>query len=181
MTGRRSVAFAWAWAAVGLGLLAAACGHSEGHRVVLRQPTGPRGGRVEVYMRGQRPGRPFREMAILQVEAFGEDATVEDVVARLAADASELGCQGLVGVHVDIGASSAEGFGVCVDWLAPGVRVRRVPPPDRGHTPPTSSDAGAATPAPAPPMQEDAGTPPAQPAEPERPPADGDPAPIPDI
>jgi hypothetical protein len=89
------------------------CGQSELHEVVFR--TAPRTGRpVEVYMVGQQATRPFDELGLLQVVSTGNQADAPAVIAALSKRASELGCDALVRVRVDVGFTAAQGYGVCV-------------------------------------------------------------------
>lgn len=93
--------------------VATACGHSELHEVVFR--TAPRTvGPVEVYLVGQAPSRPFDELALLQLVSSGDQAEPAVVLAALSQRASELGCDALVRVRIDVGLTTTNAYGVCV-------------------------------------------------------------------
>lgn len=103
-------------------LALAACGHTEMHEVLLRQPPGPTGRPVEIYMATQSPPRPFYEIAILQAIGDGGDATLEDVVQGLTHRGQQLGCDAIVRIQIDVGYARAHATGVCVKYMdaAPG-------------------------------------------------------------
>ncbi len=106
-------------ALLGLGLTLGAlsgCGYVEMHEAVLRPTTGPSSRPVELYVASQTPSRPYYEVALLQAFGYGSDADVEDLTNALRSRAQELGCDGLLRVHFDMGRSMAHGYGVCVRW-----------------------------------------------------------------
>jgi hypothetical protein len=111
-------------------LLAAGCGYTETHEVVLRQPGPPTGHPIEIYMYGQIPPRPFYEVALLQVIGHGADANLEDVVRGLTTRAQAFGCDAIVRIQIDQGYSLTHGFGVCARWTttAPPVPAPTAPP-----------------------------------------------------
>lgn len=122
-----------ALAPLALGALAlAGChGHVETHAVMLRAPVPPTAGRVEVYMTGQSPPRRFYEMGFVQAIGFADTANPEELVRGLVQKGSEVGCEAVVRVQVDVGYTKGHASGVCVRWLeplAPGAATY-VPPP----------------------------------------------------
>ncbi len=133
-----------------LAALAAGCGYTEMHEVVLRAPTAPAAAPVEVYMIGQAPPRPFYEVALLQAIGHGNDATLEEVVKSLSVRARAFGCDAVVRVGVDQGYSMAHGFGVCVRWAGVAPAPAPMPGPVPAPVPPVSP---APAPAPAPPRE----------------------------
>lgn len=135
-------------------LVLSGCGYTELHEVVLRQPSGPTGHTVEVYLGAQRPPRPFYEVALLQAIAHGSDANLGDLVKALTARAGVLGCDAIVRVQIDQGYSIAHGFAVCAKYAAAAPQARpplmpRQPPPAPGPAPEPAPSPGL-EPAPAP-------------------------------
>lgn len=118
------------------------CGHTESYVALLR-PEAPSERRVEVYVDAI-PKRPFTDAAILQTIGYGNRANAEELVKAMLVEASRVGCDAVVRVQFDYGATSAHATGVCVRYTAP-------PPP----TPPPTPT--IAPPVPAPPMPVDAG------------------------
>jgi hypothetical protein len=102
-------------------MLLAGCGHTETHTAILRAPEPATGRPVELYVADQAaPARPFYDLGFVQAIGFGSDANGEDVTRALTDKASQLGCDAVVRVFIDIGYSRAHASGVCVKFLAPG-------------------------------------------------------------
>jgi hypothetical protein len=120
---------------LGAALALAACGYTETHEVVLRQPGPPTGHAVEVYMYGQVPPRPFYEVALLQVVGHGADANLEDVVKGLTRRAQAFGCDAIVRIQIDQGYSLTHGFGVCVRWAPTAPAPSAAPAPEPAPAP----------------------------------------------
>src|SRR5262249_25273328 len=126
---------------------------TEIHEVVLRQPPGPHGHVVEIYMSTQAPPRPHYEIAILQAIGDGSDATLEDVIQALTKRAGELGCDAVVRIQIDVGYGRAHATGICAKYMdapapvgAPG--AASVPPSTpRANSPsvPLQTDGGDGT------------------------------------
>jgi hypothetical protein len=81
-----------------------------------------------VYVEGQMPPGEFYELGLVQTIGFGSDADAEELVRVLAHDAAEAGCQAIVRVAIDMGATRAHASGVCVRFVgAPPPSAVRVP------------------------------------------------------
>jgi hypothetical protein len=119
-------------------LAASGCGHTETHVAMLRAPQAPTGHVVELYVADQAPpARPFYDIGIVQAIGFGTDANGEDVTRALTDKASQLGCDAVVRVFIDLGYSRAHASGVCVKFLAPGPPgPTAILPPRRDDNPP---------------------------------------------
>lgn len=103
-------------AALALGL--SACGSTSMYHVVIgaRGPAHRRD--VPVLLEGTAPSSNYTEVAVLQAIGRGNHADTEHVVEGLRAEAATLGCDAVLAVHVDQGASAASGVGVGVRWAA---------------------------------------------------------------
>lgn len=130
----------------------AGCGSTELHEVLLRRPTGAPHGEVELYVVGRPPSRPYYEVALLQAIGHGTQADVPDVTNALARRGQALGCDAVVGIHVELGSTRAHATGVCVMWRAAVVpqAAPPAPPPTRPapsspEDSPASGDASDAT------------------------------------
>jgi hypothetical protein len=123
-----------------LSLLLVACGHTDVHELLLRDPA-PREPPREpvVFMEGHRPSRPFYEMALLQVAGFGNEADARSVLGALTARAKELGCDAVVRVSTVLGQTRGHAFGVCVRFVDPpqAAPSPTVPPPPPASPPPS--------------------------------------------
>jgi hypothetical protein len=136
------------------GALLAGCGHAEVHEVVLRSVEEPTGHPTELYFGKRLPGRPFYEVALLQVVGNGDEADVESLSKAISERASALGCDAVVRLRVDQGVTRAHAYGVCVRYTEalPVAPWRPVTPPSKTAPPaaapsseepaPTSEDAG---------------------------------------
>lgn len=128
------------------------CGSTEVHEVLLRRPTSAPRGNVELYVVGRPPPRPYYEVALLQAIGNGTHADVPDVTNALEGRAQVLGCDAVVGIHVELGSTRAHATGVCVMWRA-GVVPQAAPPaappsapaPSTPQEPPASDGASDAT------------------------------------
>lgn len=102
----------------------------EVHQIYLREPTMQPRGQIEVYVvGGAPPRRPFYEVAYVQAIGHGSDADVEDVTRALGNRAARLGCDAIVRVHVELGATRAHASGVCVNWLPVQTKTEPAPAP----------------------------------------------------
>ncbi len=124
-------ALATAVAAIALG----GCWATHVYDAVLRPEPRAGGSRgpVELYLGAQRPTRAFYDVGLVQAVGFGDDATAGDIAYALRARGQQLGCDAVVNASVDVGASLAHGYGVCVRYVtgAPprNVHVPAAPPP----------------------------------------------------
>ncbi len=105
------------WLALALAVFATGCGYVEMHDAVLRPPSAPTA-KVELYVGEQTPGRPFYEVALVQVYGYGSEADVENMSRALEERGRALGCDALLRTHFDMGRSIGHGYGVCVRWSA---------------------------------------------------------------
>jgi len=96
-----------------LALFLAACGATETHRVITGQPRAQYTGNIRIHMEGQGQPADFREIAIVQAKCTGSHADLEHVIAGLRQQAAWVGCDTIVRIHFDQGASHASGTGVC--------------------------------------------------------------------
>ena len=94
--------------------LAAGCGSTEVHRVMLGTPGAPSPAEVKVVMEGSPLPAHYAEVAILQAIGSGTHANLEHVVEALRLEAAALGCNAIVKVRVDQGTSQASGTGVAI-------------------------------------------------------------------
>ncbi len=94
----------------------AACGQTHVYQAVLRDEGAPRASSrpPELYLGEQRPAWRFYDVGLVQAVGFGDEATPEDMADALRVRGRDLGCDALVKVSVDVGASLAHGYGVCV-------------------------------------------------------------------
>jgi hypothetical protein len=95
--------------------VAAGCGTTEVHEVLLRAPAAQRK-EVPVYVVAQPLGRAMEDAAIVQVFASGEDAAPRRVLESLGSRGLDLGCDAVVRARVDQGATMTVASGVCVRW-----------------------------------------------------------------
>jgi len=113
---RLAFAFAAAMALCG-------CGRVQTSRVITGPTGAPFAGQVAIVMENAPPPAQFVEVAILQSIGYGMSADLASVVGGLQAEAARLGCDAVIRVRVDQGASQASGTGVCVrtpaTWGAP--------------------------------------------------------------
>jgi hypothetical protein len=116
------------------------CGSVEVHQIFMRQPSMIEHRDIEVYVASAPPKRPYYEIAILQAIGNGSDADVEHVTHAIANRGARLGCDAVVRLHVELGATRAHGSAVCVHW-AQGTAVEASVAP-AAPTPPTSDDDG---------------------------------------
>ncbi|MEO8798939.1 MAG: hypothetical protein ABI551_13710 [Polyangiaceae bacterium] len=130
----------------------AGCGSTELHEVLLRRPTGAPRGDVELYVIGRPPQRPYYEVALLQAIGNGTHADVPDVTNALERRAQVLGCDAVVGIHVELGSTRAHATGVCVMWrtavvpqAAPPAAAPIAPVPSTPQAAPASDGASDAT------------------------------------
>ncbi|MEO8798687.1 MAG: hypothetical protein ABI551_12445, partial [Polyangiaceae bacterium] len=86
------------------------------HQIFLRQPTLNPQRDIEVYVTGAPPHRAYYDVAIIQAIGHGTHADVEDVTHAIANRAARLGCDAVVRLHVELGATRAHASGVCVNW-----------------------------------------------------------------
>ncbi|HEX7667893.1 MAG TPA: hypothetical protein VF407_25375 [Polyangiaceae bacterium] len=122
-------------------LLLAGCGSTEVHQILLRQPSGSPRRHVELYVVGRPPQRPFYEVGLVQVIGHGTDADVADVTNAIERRAGELGCDAVIGIHVELGSTRAHATGICVNWY-------EVAPPQQPKGSPEPIPSAAPTPAP---------------------------------
>lgn len=115
--------------AIVLALTLVACGHTEVHSFLLRPVDGPGSREPDIYFEGRGPQRPVAEVALLQVLGFGGDSDPDDVAAALAARGKLLGCDAIVRVRIDQGATRTHGFGVCVRYAPVPMGPAPSPPP----------------------------------------------------
>lgn len=100
------------------------CGRTTTH-FVLSGSAGPvHEGNVALVLQGQPPPEGLEEVALLQAVGSGIHADMEHVVQGLVERARSLGCNAIVNVKIDQGASHASGTGVCLRPPGPSV-----PPP----------------------------------------------------
>lgn len=116
-----------------------ACGHTEVHSFLVRPAEAPAPRDPDLYFEGRGPQRPVYEIALVQVLGFGADADPDDVAAALAARGKALGCDAIVRVRIDQGATRTHGFGVCVRY-APVAQSAPAAPP--APSPPPASSSG---------------------------------------
>lgn len=97
-------------------LLLAACatGNTVNSHVVTGTPQPAYAGQVAVSMEGAPVVQGATEIAILQTRAWGNHANLEHLILGLRTEAASLGCNSVVRVKVDQGASMASATGVCV-------------------------------------------------------------------
>jgi hypothetical protein len=111
----------------------------------VREPSMIQRRDIEVFVVGAPPKRPYYDIAILQAIGSGNDADVEHLTHAIANRAARLGCDAIVRLHVELGATRAHGSAVCVRWAQVTVApVTPSPPPA-----PTTSAPPTSTPAPA--------------------------------
>lgn len=120
-----------------------ACGHTESYVALLREPA-PSDRTIEVYIDAM-PARPFTDAAILQAIGYGSRANPEDLVKALLSEGARVGCDAIVRIQFDYGATSAHATGNCVRYTGPAPLPSAAPPP------------AALPPAPAPVVPADAG------------------------
>ena len=70
-------------------------------------------GQVAVHMESEAVPAGFREIALVQATAYGNEADLAHVVSGLRDRASILGCTTIVRVRVDQGQTTASANGVC--------------------------------------------------------------------
>ena len=104
-------------AVVSLAALAAlaGCGHTDFSEVVLRPPTAMHGP-VPIFMKDQKPARPYYDVALVQAVGSGTEADPEDVVAALSRRGGQLGCDAVVRVDLTQGVARTHVAGVCVKY-----------------------------------------------------------------
>ena len=135
----------------GLSLFSVGCGSTEVHQVFLRHPSLNSRRDIVVYVTGAPPHRAYYEIAILQAVGHGSDADVEDVTHAIANRGARLGCDAVIRLHVELGATRAHASAVCVNW-AEGTAAQAIPaaPPAIVPSPATpSTEAPPSTPPPA--------------------------------
>ncbi len=98
--------------------LSVGCGHTDVYEALIRPPSRGTGRPAEVYMAPAPPPRAYADVAMIQVIGFGADANLEDTVRAMTLRAEQLGCDAVVQVRVDTGATLSHGFGVCANWVA---------------------------------------------------------------
>lgn len=135
---------------VALATVLAGCGSTHIYDAVLRPEIAARSSRrpVELYLGAQRPSRPVYDVALVQAVGFGDDATAEDMARALRLRGYELGCDAIVRASVEVGASLAHGYGVCVRYVTGA--------PPRAPAPPAPPPAAASPAPPAPPPADEA-------------------------
>jgi hypothetical protein len=100
---------------IALGFGAVGCGHTDLSQAMLRPVEPGRGGaRAHVYLGSQKPPHLFYEVALVQAVATGNAMEFGAVVDSLAVRAGKLGCDAIVRVSYQRGATVAVGYGVCV-------------------------------------------------------------------
>ncbi len=100
-------------------LLVAACSRTQTHHVLTGTPGAPYSGDVRIVMENAEVPKGVEEVAIVQAQGFGGHADLEHVLAGLTDEAKKLGCDMVVRVRIDQGATQAS---------ATGVAVRAAPP-----------------------------------------------------
>jgi hypothetical protein len=134
--------------AVVLALLVAACGTTNRYRVLTGVP-GPAGNQAEVAFVPEGRGLPasFTEVAIVQAVGHGTHADLTHVLEGLRVEAASLGCNAVVRMRIDRGATMAYGSGVAVRAVLPLNLVAPVVPPAAAPPSDTSTATPPATPA----------------------------------
>ncbi len=82
--------------------------------VVTGTPRAPHGGLVRVVMEGSPVEGEVEEVAIVTASGAGVDASLPSVLGALQHEAAALGCNAVVRVRYDRGASEATATGVAV-------------------------------------------------------------------
>jgi hypothetical protein len=98
------------------GLFLSGCGSIEVHQIFIRQPSMIEHRDIEVYVTGAPPHRPYYDIALIQAIGSGSDADVDHVTHAIANRAARLGCDAVVRLHVELGATRAHASAVCVHW-----------------------------------------------------------------
>ena len=121
-----------------------ACGHTESYVALLREAA-PSDRTIEVYV-DSTPTRPFTDAAILQAIGYGGRANPEELVKVLLAEGAHVGCDAIVRVQFDYGASSVHATGNCVRYTGPAPSPRvapsAAPAPSPASSPNLSVDGG---------------------------------------
>jgi hypothetical protein len=98
---------------VALAALAAfGCGTLRTEHVTTGQPGAPIHDEVRVVMQGQAPPGPVEEVAIVQSVGTGTYNSFERVIEAMRERARRLGCDVLVNVRVEAGASTTSGSAI---------------------------------------------------------------------
>jgi hypothetical protein len=93
-------------------MLAAACTGIRTHRVVTGVPGPPFSGAVAIHMDGSPLPQHYQEVALVQAEGGG--ANLATLLPALREQAAAVGCDAVILVKVDQGASHASATGVAV-------------------------------------------------------------------
>jgi hypothetical protein len=99
-----------------LGALLSACGSVVASHVLTGATGSPNPGDVQLYMQGQAYPEGFREIAIVQATGHGTRAKMPVVIESLRQEAQKLGCNALVNIRIDKGASTTTANAVCVAY-----------------------------------------------------------------
>ena len=105
-------------AACALALVALGCGSLHVWRYPLDAPAPPSAARPAIFFEGASPGGSVRELAMVEAVGTGTQASQEDVLEALLAEAARLGADAIVRAKVDCDGAQ------CHAW---GVAVRRTP------------------------------------------------------
>jgi hypothetical protein len=122
-------------------LFLAGCGTLTTHHVMTGPAGPPRDGDVRVVIEGAPEPPGLQEVAIIQSVGTGIHANLEDLVGGLKERARALGCDVIVHVHVDQGASNAAASGVAARTGAAAYLPPPAPPPTQPPPPPPAPEA----------------------------------------
>src|SRR5262249_37784434 len=89
-----------------------ACSYTTTSHVVTGTPGPARGGEIRIVMSGVEAPAGFAEVAILQAVGVGGNADLPHLVRGLKAEAAALGCDVVINVKIDQGATAASATGV---------------------------------------------------------------------
>jgi len=113
-------------------LLALGCARLKTDHVLVGVPGSPHSGQVRIAMEGA-PEPTIEEVAILQVAASGHKSDLPHLVEALTKEAQRLGCDAVVRVRLDKGATQATVSAVAGRILGPDITP---PQPGQQYVPP---------------------------------------------
>ncbi len=90
------------------------CGSTTTHRFLVGPPMTPASTNVAVILDGSPLPPLFVEVAIVQAVGRGTQADLEHVIDGLRREAAAVGCDAVIRVRIDQGATTASGTGVAV-------------------------------------------------------------------
>jgi hypothetical protein len=122
-----------------LALAVGACGHTEVSAVVFRVPEAPRSPRVAVYFPRDPVTRPYYDVAMIQIQSGGSDATMGDVMEAFTHRAHALGCDALVRTQIALGAGRLNAVAVCVRFTDEATAAKAPSPAPAPATAPATA------------------------------------------